>query len=108
MKNVHIGNIIKQKFEESHLTMNDFASKINRTRSTVYDIFNRKSIDTDLLLKISEVLNYNFLSEVYIEKEVVSSEDSRYFLAVEIDCHDLSLEELENQLHLLRKIGRQK
>lgn len=108
MKNVHIGNIIKQKFEESHLTMKDFASKINRTRSTVYDIFNRKSIDTDLLLKISEVLKFDFLSEVYIDKEVLSDNDSRYFLAIEIDHRDLSPQELENQIHLLKKVGRHK
>ena len=107
MKNVHIGHIIKEKFEESHLSMNDFASKIHRTRSTVYDIFNRKSIDIDLLLKISEVLEYNFLSEVYIDKSD-QNEDFRYFLAVEIDHNHLSPEDIENHIHLLKKVNRHK
>lgn len=61
MKNVHIGSIIRTKLEESQLSIAEFAERINRTRPTVYDIFNRKSIDTDLLIKISEVLGYNFL-----------------------------------------------
>ena len=67
MKNVHIGSIIRTKLEESQLSIAEFAERINRTRPTVYDIFNRKSIDTDLLIKISEVLGYNFLQEVCLE-----------------------------------------
>lgn len=66
MKDIHIGSLIRQKLEESPLSISEFASLINRTRTTVYDIFNRKSIDVDLLLSISEVLNYNFLEEVYL------------------------------------------
>ena len=44
MKNVHIGSIIRTKLEESQLSIAEFAERINRTRPTVYDIFNRKSI----------------------------------------------------------------
>ncbi len=69
MTNVHIGNIIRRKLAESPMSIAEFAERINRTRPTVYDIFNRKSIDVDLLLKISEVLDYNFLEEVYVKKE---------------------------------------
>lgn len=69
MKNVHIGNIIRRKLAESPMSIAEFAERINRTRPTVYDIFNRKSIDVDLLLKISEVLDYNFLEEVYVKNK---------------------------------------
>ena len=65
MKNVHIGSIIRAKLEESSLSIAEFAERINRTRPTVYDKKKKKSIDTDLLIKISEVLEYNFLQEVY-------------------------------------------
>lgn len=84
MKNVHIGSIIRTKLEESQLSIAEFAERINRTRPTVYDIFNRKSIDTDLLIKISEVLGYNFLQEVYLEdiskKELSNGNSSRYIV----------------------------
>lgn len=66
-KDIHIGNIIKEKFDKSGLSISQFAQMINRTRTTIYDIFNRKSIDIDLLIQISEVLQFNFLEEVYMK-----------------------------------------
>lgn len=100
MKNVHIGSIIRQKLEESPLSIAEFASQINRTRTTVYDIFDRKSIDVDMLLSISEVLNYNFLEEVYLvrsSKQLPSMEaalapaaDCRYIVGVEMNEDQLS------------------
>lgn len=65
MRNIHIGKIIHKKFKESGLSVAEFAARINRTRGTVYDIFSRKSIDTDLLITISEVLRYDFFQEYY-------------------------------------------
>ena len=61
-KNIHIGKLIKRRMLEQGFTVSDFASAINRTRATVYDIFERKSIDVDLLLSISEVLEFDFFS----------------------------------------------
>ena len=96
MKHIHIGSIIRQKLMESPLSIAEFASRINRTRTTVYDIFERKSIDVDLLLRISEVLDYNFLEEVYLlehskEAPVLEShlEECRYIVGVEVDEDEL-------------------
>lgn len=107
MKNVHIGSIIRTKLEESSLSIAEFADRINRTRPTVYDIFNRKSIDTDLLIKISEVLGYNFLQEVYLEdtlkKEQSEQTSSRYIVGVEVSERDLE-EYLNKQSSIILKI----
>lgn len=65
MRNIHIGQIIHERFKESGLSVAEFAARINRTRGTVYDIFSRKSIDTDLLITISDVLQYDFFQEYY-------------------------------------------
>lgn len=94
MKNIHIGSIIRQKLEESPLSIVDFASQINRTRTTVYDIFKRKSIDVDLLLSISEVLNYNFLEEVYLAKSCEQASthltsDCHYIIGMEVNEEQL-------------------
>lgn len=94
MKNIHIGSIIRQKLEESPLSIVDFASQINRTRTTVYDIFKRKSIDVDLLLSISEVLNYNFLEEVYLAKSCEQTSthltsDCHYIIGMEVNEEQL-------------------
>lgn len=72
-KDVHIGKLIKLKLSESNLSIADFAEAIHKTRTTVYDIFNRKSIDIDLLVTISEVLQFDFISYAYSNRSETSS-----------------------------------
>jgi transcriptional regulator with XRE-family HTH domain len=59
---IHIGKIIKQKVEESGINKSEFSRRINTTPQNVYGIFKRKSIDTDLLDKISHVLDIDFFA----------------------------------------------
>jgi len=107
MKDIHIGSIIRSKVEESSLSIAEFAERINRTRPTVYDIFNRKSIDTDLLIKISEALDYNFLQEVYLEKttekKLPAVSSSRYIVGKEVSEQDLQ-EYLDKESSIILKI----
>lgn len=60
MYSIHIGNLIKEELKRQERTISWFARKLYCDRSNVYDIFCRKSIDTDLLLRISRVLNHDF------------------------------------------------
>lgn len=108
MKNIHIGKLIKERLKEkADMTVSEFAKRINRTHSTVYDIFDRKSIDIDLLLKISEVLQYDFIKNVYLEQ--TSSElPPRYYLAVEIDEADLISSKLDKQMYMLSQALKKK
>lgn len=62
---IHIGNIIETELRKQERSVSWFARKIYCDRSTVYSIFQRQSIDTQMLLKISQVLNHNFF-EYYI------------------------------------------
>lgn len=64
-KEIHIGSLIKEKMEERGLSVSDFAHALHYERTNIYKIFKRSSIDVDLLLRISEVLAYDFLREVY-------------------------------------------
>jgi hypothetical protein len=57
---VHIGLLIKKKLEKSGMKKSEFARRINKTSQNVYDIFERKSIDTGLLRQIAEVLEFDF------------------------------------------------
>jgi predicted transcriptional regulator len=98
-KRIHIGKLIKEKVEASNLSIAEFATMINRTRPTVYDIFERDSIDIDLLLRISDALHYNFLKEVYLNEinnvECISKEMNQnvkkfhYIIGVEVDEEEL-------------------
>jgi hypothetical protein len=85
LKNIYIGIIIEQKFLESAMTIQNFAKKIHLDRTTVYDIFKRKTIDTERLLLISQALNFDFINEVYFEKEILPEKPQKKFIALEID-----------------------
>lgn len=61
-KDVHIGKKIQEKLKEARYKKTEFADMINVSRTVVYDIFKRKTIDTGLLKKISEVLNHDFFN----------------------------------------------
>ncbi|MDE6347648.1 MAG: transcriptional regulator [Bacteroides sp.] len=110
MKDIHIGSIIRCKLEESPLSIAEFAERINRTRPTVYDIFNRKSIDTDLLVRISEVLDYDFLREVYLretpEERMPTASSSRYIVGKEVSEQELK-EYLDGTSSIILKILRE-
>lgn len=64
-KDVHIGKEIERVLHERGITVTEFASRICCHRKNVYDIFTRKSIDIDRLIRISEALDYDFILGTY-------------------------------------------
>ena len=62
--NLHIGHLIKSVFDESGMTISEFARQIHLERTTVYSIFERPTVDVLLLARISLVLKHNFLADV--------------------------------------------
>ena len=62
--NLHIGHLIKSVFDESGMTVSEFARQIHLERTTVYSIFERSTVDVLQLARISLVLKHNFLSDV--------------------------------------------
>ena len=61
---LHIGRMVKSVFDESGLSVAEFARRIHCERTNVYKIFNRQSIDVETLVKISEALEHNFFEDV--------------------------------------------
>lgn len=59
-----IGETIKEKHANSGLSITAFAKKLDITPQTVYDIFERESINTELLMKIGRIFNYNFFQDL--------------------------------------------
>ena len=57
---VHIGKKIKEVTNRMGIKPTEFGKRINKSRETIYNIFTRRSIDTSLLEKISQVLNHDF------------------------------------------------
>lgn len=69
---VHIGNIIKDVVKDKGIPVKTFADKVGFSRRNAYEIFNKTTIDTGLLGKISKVLGenlfLNYLSDSDINK----------------------------------------
>lgn len=61
---VNIGQNIKEELDRQERTVSWLARKLNCTRAAVYRIFEKNSLDTALLLKISHVLHRNFFLEL--------------------------------------------
>lgn len=59
---IHIGNLIETELRRQERSVSWFARKLCCERTNVYSIFKRHSIDTDLLLRISHILHYDFFA----------------------------------------------
>ncbi|MDF2451745.1 MAG: hypothetical protein K0S26_1249 [Bacteroidota bacterium] len=66
---IHIGKRIKEELYRKNISVSDFAKKINKSRNVIYNIFERVSIDTELLNKIGKTLNCDFFSLYSAQKE---------------------------------------
>ncbi|MBP3354563.1 MAG: XRE family transcriptional regulator [Bacteroidales bacterium] len=65
----HIGNAIKNELKKKQRSVSWLARNLYCDRTNIYDIFKRKSIDTELLYRISIILNHNFFSYLYSETD---------------------------------------
>ena len=68
---IHIGHTIKQVLVQQRRSAAWLANELHCCRTNVYLIFEKKYIDTELLLRISNILEYNFfalLSEYFEQK----------------------------------------
>ena len=61
---MHIGLRVQEVLREQERSATWFAEKLCYTRSNVYKIFDRSSIDTFLLQRISQILNHNFFADL--------------------------------------------
>ena len=73
-KGIYIGKLIQNRVNELGLTYAEFARRIHSSRTNLYRLFNSKSIDVERLLLISDVLDYDFIHEVYfLQPEVTAN-----------------------------------
>ncbi len=60
MSEIFIGSLIESELRRQERTTVWFARKLGCNRTNAYKIYRRQSIDTDLLMRISEILKFNF------------------------------------------------
>ncbi len=101
---VNVGQSIEKRLLEMELSQKDLADMLKSQQSAISRIIKKDSIDTDKLIEISKVLNYNFFeefcAEVVVKKETpkVSSEFEellKHYEQVIIENQQLKKENME-------------
>ena len=64
---MHIGQILKDKLHEDGKTVVWLARELGCHRTNIYNLFDKYSIDTQLLERISTIMRYNFF-DLYKEE----------------------------------------
>lgn len=65
LKEIHIGSVIARQIARAGMSYAEFARRLNCDRTTVYGIVRSKSIDIERLIRISEILDFDFIEQVY-------------------------------------------
>ena len=73
--NIHIGHLIQAQLKDDQRSVGWLAKQIPCTRNHVYKIFNKRSLDADLILKISIAMSFNFFQ--YYSAEVNAAMKAR-------------------------------
>ncbi len=102
MKNdIHIGAIIRHELNCQRHSPAWLAAQLACDRSNIYKILKKKSIDTQLLLRISQIMNKNLFSPYYDRitarsaKNIDDIEDIEIFDDFEYIEDDEDLEDFE-------------
>lgn len=68
MKDMHFGKTLEKTLREQGRSVTWFADQLCCTRPNIYKLFRKESVDTNLVYRISKILQYDFfkkLSEDY-------------------------------------------
>lgn len=99
-----IGKQIEKVVREKRWSITEFAREINTNRNNVYHIFGRRNIETELLQRISNVLDFDFF-QFYISDEtktrIVSEQSSLYTTNAEIKRLMKKISVLEKEIKTL-------
>lgn len=74
MKDINIGNDIREELKRQGRSVVWFADAIHTDRSNTYKLLKKKSIDLRLLMEISELLQHDFLKDCSEKLEIYGKE----------------------------------
>lgn len=97
---LHIGHLIKSVFDESGMTVSELARRLHYERTNIYTIFKRRTIDVELLAKLSEALNHNFFYDVISFYHLSLVFNSKLDICIDLD--GFTFEQIER---LLKMVG---
>ena len=83
-KQIHVGSRIKQEMKNARMTVTDVSEHLKMSRTAVYDIFNKKDVNTSLLRKFSTL--FQVPMSVFVEEQTDSPTELTKILTA---CRDM-------------------
>lgn len=74
-RTIHIGHIIEERLRCEGRSVTWLSQQISCTRNHIYKIFNKYTVDCELLLRISKALQFDFFQ--YYSSEVLTDIEKR-------------------------------
>lgn len=115
---VNIGEKIKARAKELRIGPTELGRIINTSKQNIYGIFKRKTLDTWLLQKLSDALDYNFFAYYYTAENMLgegavqyrksgknSPEEIIAKLTMELETTKKELAGLREKFELLKKVN---
>lgn len=108
---LHIGEKIKARAKELRIGPTELASLVNTSKQNIYGIYKRKTLDSDLLKKLSLALKHDFFS-YYYDKQLLGifNEDQAPYAKKnrsekqEVEALKQELQALKEKYELLQKL----
>lgn len=94
IKNIHIGEVIETRWKEMNIPMERTCNFFGKDRIIIKEMFTQKSLDSEILLKWSKLLQYDFF-RLYSQHLILYSPPS--------SMSDKEYSEVEGSLPKFRK-----
>lgn len=72
---IHVGELIRERLKEEGKSVVWLAQELGCHRTNVYNIFEKNSLDTNILRRVSIVMQHNFFD--YLQEDTQKQIDSR-------------------------------
>jgi len=93
---LNIGNLVVSKMKEKRMSRLQLANSLGMVRQNIPDLLKRKSMQTDLLEKIGEVMQYDFFQDCCkVKREQMMKERAAL---------ENKLQEAQNEIKTLNRI----
>ena len=110
---IHIGEKIKQRAKELRMGPTELGELISTSKQNIYGIYKRKSLDSEMLRKLSKVLDFDFFQYYHTEiNSVVAEPNASYgkknkqvVSMEEFQKTKKELEDMREKYELLKKIN---
>lgn len=63
-ESLHIGELVKSQLKKRGIRTSWVAEQLNYHRNNLYKMFQKEWVDTDLLMKISILINHDFFADI--------------------------------------------